>query len=288
MNTTMAGVIFVVSLVAALALCYRPLGDYMCRVVHQRQASAGRARHLPAGRGQPGPASRPGACTPAACWRSRRCRSCSCTCSSGCRTHLSLNLGFAGVRTDIAWNTAVSFVTNTNWQSYSGESTMGHLVQMAGLAVQNFVSAAVGIAVAVALVRGFARAEDRPARQLLGRPDPDLYLRILLPVAVVAAVVLVAGGVVQNLSRGTGRVTGPGGRCRHITGGPVASPGGDQGARHQRRRLLQRQLGAPVREPDRVDELAGDLPAAGHPVQPAAGVRPDGRRRTGRATRSSR
>ena len=61
----------------------------------------------------------------------------------------------------IAWNTAVSFVTNTNWQAYSGESTMGHLVQMAGLAVQNFVSAAVGIAVAVALVRGFARAQDR-------------------------------------------------------------------------------------------------------------------------------
>ena len=57
-----------------------------------------------------------------------------------------------------AWNTAASFVTNTNWQSYSGESTMGHLVQMAGLAVQNFVSAAVGIAVAVALVRGFARS----------------------------------------------------------------------------------------------------------------------------------
>ena len=73
----------------------------------------------------------------------------------------------------IAWNTAVSFVTNTNWQSYSGESTMGHLVQMAGLAVQNFVSAAVGIAVAVALVRGFARSQHRAARQLLGRPGPD-------------------------------------------------------------------------------------------------------------------
>ena len=59
----------------------------------------------------------------------------------------------------MSWNTAVSFVTNTNWQSYSGESTMGHLVQMAGLAVQNFASAAVGIAVAVALVRGFARRQ---------------------------------------------------------------------------------------------------------------------------------
>ena len=57
----------------------------------------------------------------------------------------------------LAWNTAVSFVTNTNWQNYSGESTMGHLVQMAGLTVQNFASAAVGMAVAIALVRGFAR-----------------------------------------------------------------------------------------------------------------------------------
>ena len=72
----------------------------------------------------------------------------------------------------LAWNTAVSFVTNTNWQAYSGESTMGHLVQMAGLAVQNFVSAAVGIAVAVALVRGFARTRTERARQLLGRPGP--------------------------------------------------------------------------------------------------------------------
>ena len=63
----------------------------------------------------------------------------------------------ARVESHIAWNTAVSFVTNTNWQAYSGESTMTHLTQMAGLAVQNFLSAAVGIAVAVALIRGLAR-----------------------------------------------------------------------------------------------------------------------------------
>src|SRR4029077_8295913 len=73
--------------------------------------------------------------------------------------HLLLSLGFPGVKSDQAWNTAASFVTNTNWQSYSGESTMGHLVQMAGLAVQNFTSAAVGLAVAVAVVRGFTRAK---------------------------------------------------------------------------------------------------------------------------------
>src|SRR5271156_917574 len=81
---------------------------------------------------------------------------------------------------DLAWNTAVSFITNTNWQNYSGESTDGHLVQMAGLAVQNFASAAVGLAVAIALVRGFARHRTDE----LGNFWVDLVrgvLRILLP-----------------------------------------------------------------------------------------------------------
>jgi potassium-transporting ATPase potassium-binding subunit len=73
---------------------------------------------------------------------------------------LPLSLGLPSVKPDQAFNTAVSFTSNTNWQSYAGESTMGHLVQMAGLAVQNFLSAAVGIAVAVALVRGFTRAKS--------------------------------------------------------------------------------------------------------------------------------
>ena len=93
---------------------------------------------------------------------------------------LPLSLGFPGVDPALAFNTAASFVTNTNWQSYSGEATMGHLVQMAGLAVQNFVSAAVGIAVAIALVRGFARSKtDR-----IGNFWVDLVrgvVRILLP-----------------------------------------------------------------------------------------------------------
>ena len=120
-----------------------------------------------------------------------------------------------------AWNTAVSFVTNTNWQWYPGESTMGHLVQMAGLAVQNFVSAAVGIAVAVALVRGFARSRTGE----LGNFWVDLVritLRVLLPVAVLGALVLMLGGVVQNLSAGTDVTTLTGGG-QTVTGGPVAS-----------------------------------------------------------------
>ncbi len=135
--------------------------------------------------------------------------------------HLLLSLGFAGVESGLAWNTAVSFVTNTNWQAYSGESTMGHLVQMAGLAVQNFASAAVGIAVAVALVRGFARSRtDR-----LGNFFVDLTrisVRVLLPLSVIAALVMVAGGVIQNF-HGFTDVTTLAGGTQSIPGGPVAS-----------------------------------------------------------------
>ncbi|MFE4962839.1 potassium-transporting ATPase subunit KdpA [Streptomyces sp. NPDC056660] len=109
------------------------------------------------------------------------------------------SLGFSSVNPAQSFNTAVSFVTNTNWQSYYGEQTMGHVVQTAGLAVQNFVSAAVGIAVAVALVRGFARSRTGE----IGNFWSDLVrgtVRILVPVAVVAAVILVACGAIQNFS----------------------------------------------------------------------------------------
>ncbi|MFI9373880.1 potassium-transporting ATPase subunit KdpA [Streptomyces parvulus] len=109
------------------------------------------------------------------------------------------SLGFASIDPDQAFNTAVSFVTNTNWQSYYGEQAMGHVVQTAGLAVQNFVSAAVGMAVAVALVRGFARSRTGE----LGNFWADLVrgvVRVLVPVAALAAVVLVACGVIQNFS----------------------------------------------------------------------------------------
>lgn len=109
------------------------------------------------------------------------------------------SLHFTSVGPAQSFNTAVSFVTNTNWQSYYGEQTMGHVVQTAGLAVQNFVSAAVGMAVAVALVRGFARSRTGE----LGNFWADLVrgtLRILLPLSVVAALVLVACGVIQNFS----------------------------------------------------------------------------------------
>ncbi|WP_316764909.1 potassium-transporting ATPase subunit KdpA [Streptomyces herbicida] len=131
------------------------------------------------------------------------------------------SLGFRAIDADQAFNTAVSFVTNTNWQSYYGEQAMGHVVQTAGLAVQNFVSAAVGIAVAVALVRGFARSRTGE----LGNFWSDLVrgtIRILVPGAAIAAVVLVACGALQNFS-GIHEVGQFLGGSQQRNGGAVAS-----------------------------------------------------------------
>ncbi len=122
----------------------------------------------------------------------------------------------------LAWNTAISFVTNTNWQSYSGESTQGHLVQMAGLTVQNFVSAAAGIAVAIALVRGFARSRTHE----IGNFWVDLIrgtVRILLPLSIIGAIVLLAGGAIQNFHLHDQLVSTLSGAQQTIPGGPVAS-----------------------------------------------------------------
>jgi K+-transporting ATPase ATPase A chain len=105
----------------------------------------------------------------------------------------------ANVSPDSSFNTAVSFVTNTNWQGYSGESTMSYLTQMAGLAVQNFLSAATGIAVVIALIRGFARHTARS----IGNFWTDVTratLYILLPLSTLLAIVLVGQGVVQNFT----------------------------------------------------------------------------------------
>lgn len=137
------------------------------------------------------------------------------------QTWLPLANGLPPVAPDQAFNTAVSFTTNTNWQSYSGESTMSNLTQMAGLAVQNFVSAAVGIAVAIALVRSLAR-QNTP---YLGNFWVDLTrgsLRLLLPISVVAATVLIANGAVQTFAASTD-VTTLTGAHQTITLGPVAS-----------------------------------------------------------------
>jgi K+-transporting ATPase ATPase A chain len=105
---------------------------------------------------------------------------------------------FANVAPDLAWNTAVSFTTNTNWQSYSGESTMSYLTQMAGLAYHNFASAAVGIALAIALIRGVSRRESKT----IGNFWVDTtraFLWVLLPVSLLAALFFVSQGMIQNL-----------------------------------------------------------------------------------------
>lgn len=134
---------------------------------------------------------------------------------------LPFNLGFDNVPGPLAFNTAASFVTNTNWQSYSPDVTLGYTVQFAGLAVQNFVSAAVGIAVAIALVRGFAwRKSDT-----IGNFWVDLTrctLRILMPISIVMGIILMGLGVAQNFA-GFVNVTTIAGNNQSIMQGPVAS-----------------------------------------------------------------
>lgn len=137
------------------------------------------------------------------------------------QTFLPYSLGLPPVPEGLAFNTAVSFVTNTNWQSYSPELTLGYTVQLAGLAVQNFVSASVGIAVAIALVRGFARRGS----STIGNFWMDLVrgvTRLLLPLSIVAAIALMIAGVVQNFN-GFVEVSTPAGGTQLIPGGPVAS-----------------------------------------------------------------
>jgi K+-transporting ATPase ATPase A chain len=129
--------------------------------------------------------------------------------------------GVGAIPEDLALNTAVSFVTNSNWQNYGGESTMAHLTQAAGLAVQNFVSAAVGLAVAIALVRGLTRRTS----PTIGNVWTDIVrstIYVLLPIAFVAALVLVWQGVPQTFA-GPVTVTGLEGNPQSIYLGPIAS-----------------------------------------------------------------
>ncbi|MFB4290857.1 potassium-transporting ATPase subunit KdpA [Nonomuraea sp. ATR24] len=220
MSATAAGALFVVSLVVALALVHRPLGDYMHRVYTG-------ARHTAAERvlyrllGVRADAEQGWAVYARSLLAFSLVSLLVVYGLQRLQDRLPLSLGMEPVTDHIAWNTAVSFVTNTNWQAYSGESTMGHLVQMAALAVQNFVSASVGMAVAVALVRGFARRKA----ETIGNFWVDLVrgcVRILLPIAFAGALVLVSGGLVQNFAA-PHEVTTLTGGVQHITGGPVAS-----------------------------------------------------------------
>jgi len=131
------------------------------------------------------------------------------------------NFGTPNVTPDLAFNTAVSFVTHTNWQAYSGESTLSYFVKMAALTVQNFASAAAGIAIAIALVRGFARQE----RKTIGNFWVDVTratVYVLLPLSIIAGLLFVSQGVIQNLHPYTTVSTVEGGK-QIIAQGPVAS-----------------------------------------------------------------
>jgi K+-transporting ATPase ATPase A chain len=220
MSAGWAAALFIVTLVAAWAAAYRLFGDYLFRVVtserhHRLERGIYRLVGVDAGREQ-----NAGAYTRSVLAFS----AISILFLYGLQRlqgYLLLDAGLPGVESHVAWNTAVSFVTNTNWQAYSGESTMTHLTQMAGLAVQNFLSAAVGVAVAVAFLRGLARSHT----DQLGNFWVDLtrlLVRVLLPIAVLGTIVFVAAGMVQNLSTGT-EVTTLTGATQTITGGPVAS-----------------------------------------------------------------
>ena len=138
------------------------------------------------------------------------------------QAHLLFNPDhMANVPAPLSFNTAVSFLTNTNWQNYAGEDTMSQFTQMAGLAVQNFVSAAAGIAVAVALIRGLTRNRSNT----LGNFWVDLtriVTRVLIPIAAIAAIILIAQGAVQNL-HATHMITTVSGQSQGIPGGPAAS-----------------------------------------------------------------
>ena len=218
--TSWAGVAFAASLVVAVVVTYRPLGDYLARIFTSgHHTRVERVVYRTVGIDPDADQT----------WA----------------TYLRSVLAFSGVSvlalygllrvqhhlggpyavpampSAQSFNTAVSFVTNTNWQSYSGESGLGYVAQAVGLAVQNFLSAAVGIAVAVALVRGFARSRtDR-----LGNFWVDLgrcTLRLLLPLSFVIAIVFVGAGMIQNL-HSYSAATGLAGGGQTIPGGPVAS-----------------------------------------------------------------
>jgi K+-transporting ATPase ATPase A chain len=220
MNSSLAGILQIVLLVVVLAVCYKPLGDYIARVFmspkHWR-VEKGFYRVIGV---DPDADQRWGTYA-----RSMLAFSGLCVLFlyllERIQPHLPYSNGQSAVPSFLAWNTAASFVTNTNWQNYSGESTMGYVVQMTGLAVQNFVSAAVGIVVVIALIRGFMRNKtDR-----LGNFWVDttrVVIRVLLPISVIGAIILMATGVIDNFNATHVISTLTGGQ-QTMVGGPVAS-----------------------------------------------------------------
>jgi K+-transporting ATPase ATPase A chain len=222
MTTEWAGLVFILTMIVALVLTHRPLGDYMARTFTS-------PRHLRVER----VAYRAVGVDPEAdqTWSAYLRSVLAVSLMSVLLLYAIMRLQQHGVfghpyavpqmSSDQSFNTAASFVTNTDWQSYSGESALSYGGQMVGLVVQNFLSAAVGISVAIALVRGFAR--NRTDR--LGNFWVDLVrtvTRILLPVSLLIAIIFIAGGAVQNFHSYQTVHTIAGG-TQTIPGGPVAS-----------------------------------------------------------------
>ncbi|MDK1327644.1 potassium-transporting ATPase subunit KdpA [Arthrobacter sp. zg-Y1143] len=210
----------VLTLVVLLVLVYRPLGDYMARLyTSEKHLGVERGFYrlvgVDAGAGQS--------------WQNYL-RGVLVFSAAGMGLLYLLQriqpvlpgaLGLPAVPEALAFNTAASFLANTNWQSYSPEVTMGYAVQMLGLAVQNFLSAAVGLAVAVALVRGLAARKQGT----IGNFWVDLargLVRLLVPMAALGAIVLMIGGVIQNFN-GFSTITTLTGGSQVVPGGPVAS-----------------------------------------------------------------
>ena len=214
------GILQILALVILLALVYRPLGDYMARMFttsKDLRVERGFYRVIGVDSGSE------------QTWRIYL-RSVLIFSLVGVlllyaiqrlQAVLPYALGFPAIPEGLSFNTAASFVSNTNWQSYSPDVTMGYAVQLGGLVVQNFLSVAVGIAVAIALVRGLAYRKTGT----LGNFWVDLTrvtLRLLLPISIVGAVILIAGGVIQNFN-GFTTVHTLTGATQSIPGGPVAS-----------------------------------------------------------------
>jgi potassium-transporting ATPase potassium-binding subunit len=220
MNSTAAGWLQFALLLAALAVCYVPLGNYIARVFTAE-------KHWKIERGiykltgiDPDADMRWGTYV-----RSILAFSLISVLLvyliERTQHWLPLSEGMANVQPDTAWNTADSFTTNTNWQNYAGEATMGYFTQVVGLMVQQFMSAAVGLAVAIAMIRGFIR--HKTGR--LGNFWVDVTrgtFRLLLPLAVIGCLILVAGGAIENISHYVTYTTLSGAK-QTIPGGLVAS-----------------------------------------------------------------
>ena len=195
------GILQILTLVVLLALVYRPLGDYMARMfTTSKDLRVERGFYRVIGVDSDSEQS----------WR-LYLRSVLIFSLVGVlllyamqrlQAVLPYSLGFPAIPEGLSFNTAASFVANTNWQSYSPDVTMGYAVQLGGLVVQNFLSVAVGIAVAIALIRGLAYRKSGT----VGNFWVDLTrssLRLLLPLSFIAAIILIAGGVIQNFNGST-------------------------------------------------------------------------------------